>query len=176
MYIHYIATGSTFIPCSKVLQPDTIRTRIPNWTESIYKINSNNYGKHEIILHNWSVHRHESIDNPCTFLHNHRQATSHSHRQSSTPVIGTNPSPLLDLAISCPFPIGTNPHQQLFCRLTTTSLPADLHLINSRYTSKDTCPKTVSTSSMLIMEWNMELSIYHCMCNREHLSISFIQG
>jgi len=30
VYIHYIATGSTFIPCSKELQPDTTRTRIPN--------------------------------------------------------------------------------------------------------------------------------------------------
>ena len=61
---------------------------------------------------------------PCAFLHDHRQATSHSHRQPSTPVIGTNPSPLLDLAISCRFPIGTNPHRQLFCRLAATFLLA----------------------------------------------------
>ena len=51
-------------------------------------------------------------------------------------VIGTNPSPLLDLVISCHFPIGTNPHRQLSCRLVTIFPPADLHLINSRCASK----------------------------------------
>ena len=91
------------------------------------------------------VHRHESIGNPYVFLHDHRQTTFHSHRQPPALVIGMNPSPLLDLAIFCRFLIGTNPHRQLSCQLVTTFLPADLRLINSRYASKDTCPKTVST-------------------------------
>ena len=56
-----------------------------------------------------------------------------------------NPSPLLDLATSCRFSISTNPHRQLFYRLVTTFLPADLYLINSRYASKVTFPKIVST-------------------------------
>ena len=67
-----------------------------------------------------------SRSNLRTFLHDHRQVTFHSHRQPSTPVIGMNPSPLLDLAISCLSPIGTNLHWQLFCRPATTFLSADL--------------------------------------------------
>jgi len=30
VYIHYIAKGLIFIPCSKALQPDTTRSPIPN--------------------------------------------------------------------------------------------------------------------------------------------------
>ena len=41
----YIATRPIFILCPKELQPDTTRILVPNQTELIHKINSNNYGK-----------------------------------------------------------------------------------------------------------------------------------
>jgi len=100
-----------------------------------------------IIFHCRSVHHHDSIDNSCASLCDHRWTTSHSHRQPSTPIIGIDLPLFLDLAISCRFIISTNPHRQLFCQLVTNFLLADLRLVNSRYAPKDTCPKTVSTVS-----------------------------
>ena len=41
----YIATRPIFILCPKELQPDTTRILVPNQTELVHKINSNNYGK-----------------------------------------------------------------------------------------------------------------------------------
>ena len=41
----YIATRPIFILCPKELQPNTTRILIPNQTELVHKINSNNYGK-----------------------------------------------------------------------------------------------------------------------------------
>jgi len=44
--IPYIATRSTFVPYLKELLSDMTRILILNQTESVYKTNSNNYGKH----------------------------------------------------------------------------------------------------------------------------------
>jgi len=45
----YIATRPIFIFCPKELQLGTTRILIPNQTELVYKINSNNYGEHQFI-------------------------------------------------------------------------------------------------------------------------------
>ena len=79
------------------------------------------------------------------FLHSHRQTTCYSHRQTPTLIIGTNMSSLLDLVVSGCLLIGNHLHRQLPCRLVTIASSADIHFINSRYVSKDTCPKMVST-------------------------------
>ena len=123
------------------------RIWIPNWTKSVCKANSNNYGKHSFIYHNRLANHHHPIDNSCASFHDHRQITSHSHRQPSISVIGIVPSPPLDLTTLGRFIIGINLHLQLLYSVTICS-PADLRLINSqiraqRYVSKNgvnTCP------------------------------------
>ena len=137
MIISYIATGSTFIPCPKELQPDTTRILIPNRTESIYKTNSSNYGT---IHDRRSAHRYHPIDNSCAFFCYHRQITFHQHWQPPIPVIGIDQSPP-DLVTSSCLLIGIITHRNLFYQSSITFSPADPYSINF----SGTCPKTVST-------------------------------
>jgi len=134
---HYIATVLNLYPVPKNYN----QTRL----ELKFQIKQNPYTKRTLkikeniktILCDRLVHHPESISIPCAFLQSHRQTAFHSHRQPLALAIGMTISPLLDLVIFGYFPIGTNPHRQLSCRLVTISPLADLHSINSRCTSKD---------------------------------------
>jgi len=135
--------GSRFIPCPKSYN----QTRL----ELEFQIKQNPYIKRTLI-NKENIKLSSTTDRytvksatPTLFLQSHRQTAFHTHRQSSSLAIGMNASPLLDLVIFGCFPIGTNLHRQLPCRLITIAPSADLHFINSRCVSKDTCPKTVST-------------------------------
>jgi len=138
---HYIALGSTFIPCPKSYNQTQLGFE--------FQIKWNPYTKQILItkeniklspVTDWDTTTSQSAILRA-FLQSHRQTTYHSHRQTPTLVIGTNMSSLLDLVIFGCLPIGNHLHRQLPCKLVTIAPSADLHFINSRCVSKDTCPK-----------------------------------
>jgi len=146
---HYIALGSTFIPCPKSYNQTRLGLKFqikrkPNIKRILIT-------KENVKLptpHNRSGHHHESIGNFRTFLQSHWQITrpqssantgiGHRHEYITTSGLG-------HIRL---FPIGSHLYRQLPYRLVTTATSADLHLINSRCVSKDTCPKTVSTHAL----------------------------
>ena len=142
---HYIALGSTFIPCPKSYNQARLglefQTKRNPYTKQIL------ITKENIKLSPCSRpgQHHRSIGNLHAFLQSHRQNSYCGHWQTLILVIGTNTSPPLDLVtFNCLF-IGSHIHRQLPCRLVTITSPADLYFTNPRHTSKDTCLKMVST-------------------------------
>ena len=146
---HYIALGSTFIPYPKSYNHTRLGFK--------FQIKRNPYTKRTLTTK-------ENIK--LSFVTDQYTATSQSATSAlfsrvigrlpvtaigrlPVLVIGMNTSSLLNLVIFGCFPIGTNLHQQLPCRLVTIVPSADLHFINSRCVSKDTCSKTVSTAPLL---------------------------
>ena len=142
---HYIALRSTFIPCPKSYNQTRLglefQTKRNPYTKWILIIKENI----KLPPCSWPRHRHWSIGNPHVFLQSHRQTSCWGHRQTVILVIGTNTSPPLELVTSSCFLIGNHLHRQISCRLVTVASSADLYFTNSRYASKDTCPKMVST-------------------------------
>ena len=146
---HYIALGSTFIPCPKSYN----QTRL----ELKFQIKRKPYTK-RILITKENIKLPPITDRDTT---TNQSATStlssrvidrllcNGHRQILALVNGTNIPSLLDLVIFGCLPIGNHLHRQLPCRLVTIAPSADPHPINSRYVSKDTCPKTVSTRPAL---------------------------
>ena len=144
-FFHYITLGSIFIPCPKSYNQTRLGLE--------FQTNRNPYTKWILITKeniklppcNRPGHRHRSISNLHTFLQSHRQTSCCGHRQTLILVIRTNTSPPQDLVtFNCPF-IGNHLHRQLPCILVTIASFADPYFTDPRYTSKNTCPKTVST-------------------------------
>jgi len=144
---HYIALGSIFIPCLKSYNQTRLglkfQTKRNPYTNRILRTKENI----KLPPCNRPGHRHISIGNLHAFLQSHRQVSYCGHRQTQILIIGTNTSPPLDLVSFNCFLIGNHLHWQLPCRLVTVASSTDLFFINSRYVSKDTCPKTVSTGT-----------------------------
>jgi len=141
-----MALGSTFIPCPKSYNQTQL--------ELEFQTKWNPYTK-QILITKENIklppcsrpgHRRRSIGNLHAFLQSHRQTSCCGYRQTLILVIGTNTSPPLDLVTLSCFPIDNHLHRQLPCRLVTVASSADLYFTNPRYASKDTCPKTVSTT------------------------------
>ena len=101
---HYIALGSTFIPCPKSYNQTRLglefQTKRNPYTERIL------IAKENIKLPPCSRpgHRHRSISNLHAFLRSHRQTSCCGHRQTLILVIGTKTSPPLDLVTFSCFP------------------------------------------------------------------------
>jgi len=142
----YIATRPIFILCPKELQPNTTRILIPNATELVHKINSNNYGKQQFIYLGQSAHQHCPPDDSHVFLHHHQHIILHRHRQSLTSAIGTDQPLFSNLTISPSFCliIGIIGHRQLPYQPVFTSPSVDPSFINF----PDSCQNTVSTTPL----------------------------
>ena len=133
--------GLIFIPCSNGLQSDTTWTRIPNYTK-------------QTLITMESIKLSSTTDRYTTMTRSTTPAPFSmtigeppliaigNHQHQSSAWIHHHPWtwPYSLVFSSAPTLIGNS-----FYELVTTFLPADLHLINSRYVSKDTCPKMVST-------------------------------
>ena len=142
---HYIALGSIFILYPKSHNQTRLglefQTKRNPYTKRILITKENI----KLPPYNRPGHRHRSIGNLHAFLQSHRQISCCGHQQTLILVIGTNMSPPLDLVSFNCFLIGNHLHRQLPCRLVTVASSADPFFIKSKYASKDTCPKTVST-------------------------------
>jgi hypothetical protein len=69
-------------------------------------------------------------------------------------------------------PIGSHLYRQPPYKLVTTAPSADLHLINSRCVSKDTCPKTVSTNTFILFNaFYLQPKMEILGCDRNELKV-----
>ena len=175
MYIHYIATRSTFIPCSKSYNQRRL--------ELEFQIERNPYTKQTLItMENINVStttdRHIVIivvTNPTLSPAYHRQSANHlrstsattsiinRHRSITTPGLGHillfhhryQPSSATLLSTS---------HHFIRLPMYTSLTP--------RYVSKDTCPKTVSTlylgqPEQILWKDIRKLTYYRDLCHSE---------
>ena len=139
---HYIALGSTFIPCPKNYNQTRLGLK--------FQIKRKPYTK-RILITKENIKLSPVTDRDTATIQSVTSAFIFR-------VIGRLPvasigkyqhwssaSPLLDLAILSCSSIGTILHRQLPYRLATIAQSTDLRFINSIYVPRDTCQKTVST-------------------------------
>jgi len=141
---HYIALGSTFVPCPKSYNQ--------TWLGLKFQTKRNPYTKQILITKenikpspvtdqdtatNQSATSAPFLESSADYLLQPSANTCTGHRHEYVTTFGLGHIRL--------FPIGNHLYRQLPCRLVTIAPSADLHPINSRRVSKDTCPKMVST-------------------------------